>query len=122
MATSARLVGIGVFVLGGLLLFTLGLFMIGDRQMLFDTKVVIFTEFAKITGLQDGSIVRVSGAMAGALPLSRPVRDDASKASAANRLTSHAREGSGRSVLRNRQASSRSPSRRAQRWMPWRLS
>jgi phospholipid/cholesterol/gamma-HCH transport system substrate-binding protein len=67
MATSARLVGVGVFVLGGLLLFTLGLFMIGDRQMLFAKKFVIYTEFKKITGLQPGAIVRVSGAKAGAI-------------------------------------------------------
>jgi phospholipid/cholesterol/gamma-HCH transport system substrate-binding protein len=67
MATPARLVGIGVFVLGGLLLFTVGLFMIGDRQMAFARKVTIYTEFKKITGLQPGGIVRVSGAKAGAI-------------------------------------------------------
>jgi len=67
VATPARLVGIGVFVLGGLLLFTVGLFMIGDRQMAFAKKVTIFTEFRKITGLQPGGIVRVSGAKAGAI-------------------------------------------------------
>src|SRR6185369_2182557 len=67
MATPARLVGIGVFVLGGLLLFTVGLFMIGDRQMAFAKKVTIYTEFKKITGLQPGGIVRVSGARAGAI-------------------------------------------------------
>jgi phospholipid/cholesterol/gamma-HCH transport system substrate-binding protein len=67
MATPARLVGVGVFVLGGLLLFTLGLFMIGDRQMLFAKKFTIYTEFKKITGLQPGAIVRVSGAKAGAI-------------------------------------------------------
>ena len=63
----ARLAGIGVFVLGGLLLFTVGLFMIGDRQMAFAKKVTIYTEFKKITGLQPGGIVRVSGAKAGAI-------------------------------------------------------
>jgi phospholipid/cholesterol/gamma-HCH transport system substrate-binding protein len=67
MATPARLVGVGVFVVVGLLLFTLGLFMIGDRQMLFAEKVTVFTEFKKITGLQPGAIVRVSGAKAGAI-------------------------------------------------------
>ena len=67
MANPARLVGIGVFVLGGLLLFTVGLFMIGDRQMAFAKKVTIFAEFKKITGLQPGGIVRVSGARAGAI-------------------------------------------------------
>ena len=67
MATPARLAGIGVFVLGGLFLFTVGLFMIGDRQMAFAKKFTIYTEFKKITGLQPGGIVRVSGAKAGAI-------------------------------------------------------
>ena len=67
MASPARLAGIGVFVLGGLSLFTVGLFMIGDRQMAFAKKFTINTEFKKITGLQPGGIVRVSGARAGAI-------------------------------------------------------
>src|SRR5580765_7882375 len=67
MATPARLVGIGVFVLTGLCLFTVGLFMIGDRQMAFAKKFTVYTEFKKITGLQPGGIIRVSGAKAGAI-------------------------------------------------------
>ena len=67
MATPARLAGVGVFVLGGLLLFTVGLFMIGDRQMAFAKKFTVYTEFKKITGLQPGAIVRVSGAKAGSI-------------------------------------------------------
>ena len=67
MTTPARLVGIGVFVLTGLCLFTVSLFMIGDRQMAFAKKFTIYTEFKKITGLQPGGIVRVSGAKAGAI-------------------------------------------------------
>ena len=43
------------------------MFMIGDRQMAFEKKVTIATEFKKITGLQPGGIVRVSGAKAGAI-------------------------------------------------------
>ena len=65
MATSARLAGVGAFVLGGLVLFTLGLFLIGDRQLAFADKFTVYTEFTKITGLQPGAIVRVSGAKAG---------------------------------------------------------
>ena len=65
MATSARLAGVGAFVLGGLALFTLGLFLIGDRQLAFANKFTVYTEFTKITGLQPGAIVRVSGAKAG---------------------------------------------------------
>jgi phospholipid/cholesterol/gamma-HCH transport system substrate-binding protein len=67
VATPARLAGVGAFVLGGLLLFTVGLFMIGDRQMAFAKKFTIYTEFRKITGLQAGAIVRVSGAKAGSI-------------------------------------------------------
>jgi phospholipid/cholesterol/gamma-HCH transport system substrate-binding protein len=67
MASPARMVGLGVFVIAGLLLFTVGLFMIGDRQMAFAKKFTIYTEFKKITGLQPGAIVRVSGAKAGTI-------------------------------------------------------
>jgi phospholipid/cholesterol/gamma-HCH transport system substrate-binding protein len=56
-----------VFVVGGLLLFAVGLFMIGDRQMAFAKKVTLYTEFKKITGLQPGALVRVSGAKAGSI-------------------------------------------------------
>ena len=76
MATPARLAGVGVFVITGVLLFAVGLFMIGDRQMAFAKKFTIYTEFARITGLQPGAIVRVSGAKAGSvkeiIPPNRP--------------------------------------------------
>jgi phospholipid/cholesterol/gamma-HCH transport system substrate-binding protein len=65
--TPARLTGIGVFVLGSLALFAVGLFMIGDRQMAFAKKFIVYAEFRKITGLQPGGIVRVSGAKAGSI-------------------------------------------------------
>jgi len=67
MATPARLAGVGVFVVAGICLFTVALFMIGDRQMAFAKKFTVFTEFKKITGLQPGGIVRVSGAKAGTI-------------------------------------------------------
>ena len=74
-AKAARLVGVGVFVIAGALLFAIGLFMIGDRQMAFAKKFTVYTEFKKITGLQPGSIVRVSGAKAGSITqiLSAPI-------------------------------------------------
>jgi|CXWL01.1.fsa_nt_gi phospholipid/cholesterol/gamma-HCH transport system substrate-binding protein len=65
MATPARLAGIGAFVIAGCLVITVGLFMIGDRQMAFAKKFTVYTEFKKITGLQPGAVVRVSGAKAG---------------------------------------------------------
>jgi phospholipid/cholesterol/gamma-HCH transport system substrate-binding protein len=66
-APAARLAGVGLFVIAGLVLFAIGLFMIGDRQMAFARKFVVYTEFAKIPGLGPGAIVRVSGAKAGSV-------------------------------------------------------
>ncbi|HEU4935368.1 MAG TPA: MlaD family protein [Vicinamibacterales bacterium] len=56
---------VGAFVLGGVLLFGVGLFLIGDRRMLFDRSIEIYTEFANIAGLEDGGKVRVGGMDAG---------------------------------------------------------
>jgi phospholipid/cholesterol/gamma-HCH transport system substrate-binding protein len=75
MATPARLAGVGVFVLAGLLLFAIALFMIGERQLAFARKFVIYTEFTTITGLQPGAIVRVSGAPAGSVTDIEPPAD-----------------------------------------------
>ena len=69
---SARLVGVGVFVLVTVTLFAVGLFMIGDRQMAFARKFTVYTEFAKVTGLQPGAIIRVSGAKGGSVKSIRP--------------------------------------------------
>ena len=51
----------GAFVLGGLLLFAVALFMIGDRRSLFSKQVVIGTTYDKVTGLQIGTRVRLAG-------------------------------------------------------------
>ena len=76
MPGAARATGVGIFVIAGLLLFAIGLFMIGDRRMAFATKFTLYTQFARITGLQPGAIVRVAGAKAGSviqiLPPGRP--------------------------------------------------
>ena len=62
---SARLVGVGAFVLGGILLFALALFMIGERRMLFERQFEVYAEFSRLSGLQEGAPVRVSGMGAG---------------------------------------------------------
>lgn len=64
MARS-RAVGVGAFVIGGVLLFGVGLFLIGKRQMLFEDKVEFFADFSRLGGLQPGALVRVSGRDAG---------------------------------------------------------
>jgi phospholipid/cholesterol/gamma-HCH transport system substrate-binding protein len=56
---------VGVFVVAGLALFAVGLFLIGDRRLLFVPYLEIETAFTKVTGLQIGTRVRVSGMNAG---------------------------------------------------------
>lgn len=58
-------VGLGIFVVVGLLLFTTGIFLIGNRRLLFEQSFELWTEYSTITGLQDGATVRVSGKDAG---------------------------------------------------------
>ncbi len=60
-----RVAAVGAFVLGGILLFGLGLFLIGDRRMLFEDNIEVYAEFSKIAGLQTGATVRVAGMDAG---------------------------------------------------------
>lgn len=62
---SKRLAAVGAFVLGGLLLFAVGLFMIGNRRMLFEDSFQVHAEFANIAGLDNGAKVRVGGMDAG---------------------------------------------------------
>jgi phospholipid/cholesterol/gamma-HCH transport system substrate-binding protein len=62
---SSRLVGAGAFVVSGVLLFTIALFMIGERRMLFENRFVVHTEFAKLGQLELGAVVRVAGMDAG---------------------------------------------------------
>jgi phospholipid/cholesterol/gamma-HCH transport system substrate-binding protein len=56
---------VGAFVIGGLLLFALGLFLIGNRRMLFERNFDVYTHFTNISGLQNGALVRVAGMEAG---------------------------------------------------------
>ena len=60
-----RLVLVGAFVVGGLLLFAVGLFLIGNRRMLFDETFDAYAEFSNLAGLQSGGKVRVAGLDAG---------------------------------------------------------
>ncbi|HUR32398.1 MAG TPA: MlaD family protein, partial [Vicinamibacterales bacterium] len=87
MASPARLAGVGAFVLGTVLLFGVAVFMIGDRQMAFAKRFELYTEFAKVTGLQTGSIVRVSGARAGEVVEIRPPSEPAGKFRVQMRVT-----------------------------------
>src|SRR6476469_6965158 len=59
--------GMGAFVIGGLLLFGFGLFLIGDRRMLFARSAEYYTEFTQISALESRAKVRVGGMDAGAV-------------------------------------------------------
>src|SRR3989442_125632 len=58
---SSKLVGAGAFVVFGILLFTIALFMIGERRMLFEKRFPVYAEFAKLGQLEQGAAVRVAG-------------------------------------------------------------
>jgi len=60
-----RAIGVGIFVLGGLLLFAVALFLVGDRRGLFSDSFVVYCEFRTLSGLQVGTTVRVAGMNAG---------------------------------------------------------
>lgn len=63
--SQSKLAAVGAFVTGGLLLFAIGLFMIGDRRLLFADQFQLKAEFGKITGVQVGTKVRLAGLDAG---------------------------------------------------------
>jgi phospholipid/cholesterol/gamma-HCH transport system substrate-binding protein len=60
-----RAIAVGAFVIAGLLLFSVGLFLIGDRRMLFSDRFDVRAQFSRIAGLQIGAKVRVAGMDAG---------------------------------------------------------
>jgi phospholipid/cholesterol/gamma-HCH transport system substrate-binding protein len=64
METTKKLI-VGIFVGACLLLFGIGLFLIGNSNQLFTKSFDAYTDFAKITGIQNGSKVRVAGMDAG---------------------------------------------------------
>jgi hypothetical protein len=62
---AIRKESIGLFVIGGLVLFGIGMFLIGDRHQLFARQTEYYTEFANLSGVTTGAKVRVSGLDAG---------------------------------------------------------
>jgi phospholipid/cholesterol/gamma-HCH transport system substrate-binding protein len=56
---------VGLFVLAGLTIFTVGIFLVGDRQEAFARHIEFYTEFTNLNGLTKGSTVKVAGMNAG---------------------------------------------------------
>lgn len=63
--TRLRTALVGGFVIVGLTLFAGGLFVIGDRRLLFAEQFELNATFGKVTGLQVGTRVRLAGLDAG---------------------------------------------------------
>jgi phospholipid/cholesterol/gamma-HCH transport system substrate-binding protein len=62
---DTRTAAVGAFVIIGLAVFAVGLFLIGNRRMLFERNFEIYAQFSNISGLQNGALVRVAGMEAG---------------------------------------------------------
>ena len=73
-----RAAWVGAFVVAGGLLFAVGLFLIGDRRLLFEKQFEIEATFGKVTGVQVGTRVRLAGLQAGeVLEITVPSRPSA---------------------------------------------
>ena len=62
-----RNVTIGIFVVTGVALFTLAIFLIGDQRRAFAQQIELYAEFTNLNGLTKGAKVRVAGFEAGEL-------------------------------------------------------
>lgn len=62
---SKQKIKLGVFVILGMLLFIVGVYLIGEKQSLFNDNIVISANFNNINGLQRGNNVRYSGIKVG---------------------------------------------------------
>jgi phospholipid/cholesterol/gamma-HCH transport system substrate-binding protein len=62
---KTKKVSIGLFIIGGLVLFGIGMFLIGDRHQAFARHREYYSEFINLAGLTSGAKVRVSGMDAG---------------------------------------------------------
>jgi phospholipid/cholesterol/gamma-HCH transport system substrate-binding protein len=62
---SRRYHAVGIFIIAGLTLFALGIFLVGSRHEAFSHHVLLYTEFADLDGIAKGSKVQVAGMDAG---------------------------------------------------------
>ena len=56
-----RYLAIGIFIIAGVTLFALGIFLVGSRHEAFSRHVLLYTEFADLDGIAKGSKVQVAG-------------------------------------------------------------
>lgn len=83
MSRTARL---GAFILGTLIIFGLGVFLIGDRQYLFSRTYRLQAAFDTVAGLDDGAIVRSGGVRIGIVDTIRMPRHAGDKVTVVMKL------------------------------------
>src|SRR5271167_4981585 len=64
-AMPRRILAVGIFIIAGITLFALGIFLVGSRHEAFARHVLLYTEFANLDGVTKGSKVQVAGMDAG---------------------------------------------------------
>src|SRR3984885_12782840 len=64
-AMPRRYLTAGIFIIAGVTLFALGIFLVGSRHEAFSRHVLLYTEFADLDGVTKGSKVQVAGMDAG---------------------------------------------------------
>lgn len=60
-----RNISVGLFLIGGTVVFGTGLFLLGNRQKTFSRHFEVYAEFANVSSLESGADVKVSGLDAG---------------------------------------------------------
>ena len=60
-----RYLAVGIFIIAGIALFALGIFLVGGRHEAFSRHVFLYTEFTELDGIAKGSKVQVAGMDAG---------------------------------------------------------
>ena len=60
-----RFLAVGIFIIAGVTLFSLGIFLIGSRHEAFSHHVLLYTNFSDLDGVTKGSKVQVAGMDAG---------------------------------------------------------
>ena len=60
-----RFLAVGIFIVAGVTLFALGIFLVGSRHEAFSRHMLLYTEFTELDGIAKGSKVQVAGMDAG---------------------------------------------------------
>lgn len=62
---SKRYLAVGIFIIAGVILFAVGIFLVGSRHQAFSRHVLLYAKFADLDGIAKGSKVQVAGMDAG---------------------------------------------------------